>query len=263
MIVRIAILVLLFAAPAQADVTSWRVGTTENDVSGHYSNDTAHDTSDVADGNDPPQTGRVEGFNVGVFMIQGFGFTTGDVPTGSTINQISINMEFHGGMASQAVRRRINVDVVDETGTACGTGISAVQAQLGEEEPAGAASVITLDEDDNGSFTWTCGTWAATDIHDVDFGMQWNHTSAAGSNIIGIDYVEMQIDYTPPATGRRMMIIGAKTLGKILRWFGFEEEEEYVYASNERSEQGTEDDHQGWWDRDLHHLDHQSVLPWY
>ncbi len=173
-----------------ADLTAWRTAGTESDAGACYSNDTAHTISDDT---------RVEGFCASSFRLSNFGFTTGDIPAGSTIDGITVNFEAHGGSASQAARRRVDVWVVDEAAADCTNG--GAPGRNNHQLPQNAEDNATWTADDASAALWGC-TWADSDPLDTDFGIRWEHTSASGSNVIGIDFVRIQIDYTPPAGGR-------------------------------------------------------------
>ena len=198
-------LAALWCVTAQGAVTAWKTAGTETDSGACYSNDTAHAASDVTDTDDPPQTGRVEGSCVNDFELSNFGFTTGDIPTGSTINGITVNYEAHGGTASQANRRRVDVWIVFSDDTKCTS--AGAPGRDNHQLSQGIDLDSTWTADDLADGLWGC-TWTATDIHDVDFGITWAHTTATGGNTIGIDFVRIQVDYTLTVT-RRVVIIGA------------------------------------------------------
>lgn len=175
--------------------TAWRTAGSESDSGTCYSNDTAHTVADVAAGDAPPQSGRVEGFCIDSFRLSNFGFTTGDVPASSTINEIHLHYQAHGGTQGQSNRRRVDVWVVEETGTDCETAGS--PGRDNHQLPQSTEDDSTWTANDVGDTLWGC-TWVAADVLDADFGMRWKHTTSVGSNVIGIDFIEMRINYTPP-----------------------------------------------------------------
>jgi hypothetical protein len=167
--------------------TSFRTAGTETDSGGCYTTITTHTVSDDA---------RVEGFCLDSFRLSNFGFTDSDIPSGSTIDGITVQIEAHGGPASQGNRRRIDVWVVDEAGVDCETG--GVPGWNNHQLNLDADLDVTWTNNEAVDVKWGCAWDSDADIKDIDFGFRWEHTSASGSNVIGIDYVAIQIEYTSP-----------------------------------------------------------------
>ena len=174
------------AAGGTPSTTTFKTAGTETDSGTCYSNVTSHTVSDDT---------RAEASCVNSFRLSNFGFTTGDVPAGSTIDGITVQIEAHGGAATQAVRRRMDVWVVDAAGADCTNGGAA--GRVNHQLPLNSEDDSTWTGDDAAAVLWGC-TWSDTDVIDVDFGIRWEHTSATGSNVIGIDYAAIQIEYTAP-----------------------------------------------------------------
>jgi hypothetical protein len=171
------------SAPA---FTGWKTASTEDDSGACYSNDTEHVSS-----NDT----RVEGSCTSSFRLSNFGFTSGDIPSGSTINGIELHYEAHGGSASQAARRRLDIWIVDETGTDCET--AAAPGRDNHDLPQNAEDDSTWTANDAADALWGC-TWNQADILHTNFGTRWIHTSDVGGNVVGIDFVEIRVNYTAP-----------------------------------------------------------------
>jgi hypothetical protein len=167
--------------------TSFRTAGTETDSGTCYTNDTSHTVSDDT---------RVEGFCVDSFRLSNFGFTGSDIPSGSTIDGITVQFEAYGGAASQSVRRRVDVWVVDEAGADCET--AGAPGRDNHQLDQSADLDVTWTANDAADVKWGCAWDSDTDITDTDFGFRWEHTSSSGSNVIGIDYVAIQIEYTSP-----------------------------------------------------------------
>jgi hypothetical protein len=195
----IAILLLLVAVPAWADTGGPLTAGTEDDTAGScWTNDTSHAADDDT---------RVEASCTSVFRISNFGFTATEVPNDATVTGITVRMVAHGGAASQSVRRRLDVWVVDSAGNVCTSG--GAPGRDNHQLDQGAEIDATWTGDDGASTVWsTCNgetphTWTPSDVQDIDFGVEWKHTSSSGGNVVGIDLVEISVVYTPAGVGRR------------------------------------------------------------
>ena len=167
------------------EFTAWQTAGTESDTGACYSNDTEHVSS-----NDT----RVEGNCTSSFRLSNFGLTGTEVPSGSTINSVEVHVEAHGGSASQANRRRYDLWMVDGAASDCSSpGIDNHQL------PQNAEDDTTFLQDDLADPLWGCtAALDQADVVDTDFGIRWQHTASTGGNVIGIDFVEIRVEFTPP-----------------------------------------------------------------
>lgn len=123
-------------------------------------------------------------------ISQGFGFTTSDIPSGSTIDGIEVAIERYASQATDVNGH--SLELLDATGSV----------------PAGSDSKEEGDWPDTES-TYTAGgatdTWNWTgvsdsDIRDVDFGVRfsnWHYLS--GDKTSYVDHVQIRVHYTAPA----------------------------------------------------------------
>ncbi len=195
---------LLFALPAASDTAGPFTGGLQTDLGTCRTNDASHAVIFATD------SLRVDGFCVDVFRVYGFGITTGDIEAGSTIDGITLRFIAHGGSATEAVRRRVDVWIVDAAATNCTTG--GAPGRNDHQLNQGADLDVTWTGDDVADVLWGCTGWNVGDadsksLNDVDFGIRWAHTTDTGPNSIGIDFVTLTIEYTPPSAGRRRAIV--------------------------------------------------------
>lgn len=115
-----------------------------------------------------------------------FGFSA-DVPAGSTINGITVEIDrrcFAGAAQDQEVR------LYDSTATLVGD-----DKQTATAWPASLA-VATYG---GASDMWTSGL-DADDIRSAGFGVALIVLADAANTDIGVDFIRVTVDYTPPAT---------------------------------------------------------------
>ena len=121
--------------------------------------------------------------------LTGFGFTAGDIPSGSTIDGIELSIgKFH------------------ENGNCLDNGIflRKTSGQVGDDKSKGT-NWPTSDGDSDyggGADTWNASL-AQGDIVSADFGIDISCTNidATGVKTSSVDYVQIRITYTPPAGG--------------------------------------------------------------
>ncbi len=199
---------LLFALPAAADTTALFTAGTETDSDNCWTNEGspgATTADDVTDTFAPPRAGRLESQGICTAKLDNFGITTGDVPTGSTIDGITVHLKVHGGEATQGVRRLYDLFVFDDTGICSGTR-NDVQLPKSNEQ----ADTFTVD--DLADPLWGCTGWSVDDVTSSTFGIQINKTVTTGGNVIGVDYAWIKIVFTPPSSGRRRAIVVGKAM---------------------------------------------------
>lgn len=122
------------------------------------------------------------GPTTGIEDYYGFGFTTGDVPAGSTIDGIEVVVRFRSG---SGIEHSMAVQMV-KNGAKDGD-LSAAQNVAGD----------TYEVKTYGGATDKWGTtWVATDIVDSDFGAWFDCNIVSGSGNARIDYVKIRVYYT-------------------------------------------------------------------
>lgn len=113
-----------------------------------------------------------------------FGFS---IPTGSTIDGITVEIEKRDAAIGNAVDNRVQLS--DDTGTHVGTN----KADTVTGWPT-AATIIT--------YGGVADTWAASPtpamVNDPDFGVTLSATATLANTDVFVDFIRMTITYTPP-----------------------------------------------------------------
>lgn len=123
-----------------------------------------------------------------------FGFTTADVPAGSTINGIEMQYRRRMGSSADGVTTANMREV--KGGTIGGSNVSTmnVAAWAFSGTEAGSENIV-----EGGAANLWNNTWTAADVIASTFGCAIAATGSGSTPDAFIDYVEMRIYYTAPA----------------------------------------------------------------
>ena len=118
-------------------------------------------------------------------VTSGYGFT---IPTGATIDGITVEIDRRSIIASSGVDNRVQLR--DDSGTLVGTNKATATVW-----PT-SSTVATYG---GAADTWTASP-TVTMVNDADFGVVLSAKANIANADIGVDFIRVTIDYTPPAT---------------------------------------------------------------
>lgn len=167
-------------------VTSFKASGTQADAGAGHGTVTWGTPANAASSNNVYTTAAVNAAAVSHYLrLTNFGFTSTDIPAGSTINGIEVNLERKLGAG---------IGVFDETII-----LRKTSGQVGNNKADtgtnwGTEAVITYG---GAADTWASGL-TQTDIIDSNFGIDIACKGAPTTGTGSVDYVEIRIYYTAP-----------------------------------------------------------------
>lgn len=191
----LAMLLVCVGCSAFAATTSQKTaGTCDEDASSWTSETNAQGSDNTTYASHPGTSGT------GTLRCYNFGFTSGDIPEGSTINGITVDFGGYGD-GNNGPRRQVTLvpqssslsaDCTSGAGKTQDFTVSDANYQLG-----GAADL------------WSCSDITQAVVTGTNFGIRITSSGQFGSGYNRyIDWVGITIDYTATATRKRLKLVG-------------------------------------------------------
>lgn len=167
-------------------VTSFKASGTQADAGAGHGTATWGTPTNAAASDDSHTTASVNAAAVSHYLrLTNFGFTSSDIPAGSTIDGIEVNIE----------KSRTGIGVFDESIL-----LRKTSGQVGSDKADTGTNWGTTDAIatyGGAADTWSSGLTQA-DIIDSNFGIDIACKGAASTGVGRIDYVEIRVYYTTP-----------------------------------------------------------------
>ncbi len=203
LIAHILILILLFISPAAADTTGEKYPTLGETVAeSPWSDDTWVTPTNIYsdNGNTANVIAATFDANDQTYVLKATGFDFSSIPDNSTINGITcrINTWYRSGQGSGSLDL---LQLLDISKTKVGTNQCSTPVAL-------TTTVTTIITKGGSTDTWGNSLTAAW-VKNSNFGVAIGILATAANADVDVDYVTLEIDYTPPAainTGRMFQL---------------------------------------------------------